>query len=235
MEWQDQGIIISVKKFSEKQLIITSLTLAHGLHAGIMRDLSKHRSTLQIGNIVNLVWNARLSDHLGYYDIELIEVICPLLYHDQKRLLALSSLCEIVNTCLKERIIETDLYLLMVESLQSLKNNDNWYKKYVIFELELLAKIGFGIDFSACAATGVKTDLCYISPKSARVVSKIAGLPYHDKLLVMPGFFLNYNIEASKNDIINGLKITGYFLYKHAFEPHNYKLPESRTRLISLT
>ena len=57
------------------------------------------------------------------------------------------------------------------------------------FELEMLAELGFGLDLSACAATGATIDLVYVSPRSGRAVSRIAGAPYADRLLPLP-FFL---------------------------------------------
>ncbi len=36
----------------------------------------------------------------------------------------------------------------------------------VRFELAILAELGFGLDLATCAATGVREDLIYVSPKS---------------------------------------------------------------------
>ena len=46
------------------------------------------------------------------------------------------------------------------------------------FELMLLDELGVGLDLDACAATGSRDDLAYVSPKSGRAVSRAAGLPY---------------------------------------------------------
>jgi hypothetical protein len=51
------------------------------------------------------------------------------------------------------------------------------------FEVLLLEELGFGLDLSKCAGTGVQTGLIYVSPKSGCAVSADAGAPYKDKLL----------------------------------------------------
>ena len=60
----------------------------------------------------------------------------------------------------------------------------------VRFELMILAELGFGLDLTACAATGTTEDLVHVSPKSGRAVSRAAGEPYRDRLLPLPGFLL---------------------------------------------
>ena len=52
------------------------------------------------------------------------------------------------------------------------------------WELALLAELGFGLDLSACVATGSVEDLAYVSPRSGRAVSREAAAPYADKLLL---------------------------------------------------
>src|SRR5205814_5187270 len=58
----------------------------------------------------------------------------------------------------------------------------------VHFEVQLLSELGFGLDLDSCAATGVKTDLAYVSPKTGRAVSRQAGEEFRTKLLPLPAF-----------------------------------------------
>ena len=46
------------------------------------------------------------------------------------------------------------------------------------FELLLLDELGFGLDLTACAATGRRDDLVYVSPKSGRGGEPGRGLAY---------------------------------------------------------
>src|SRR6202023_2453616 len=96
------------------------------------------------------------------------------------------------------------------------------------FELAFLAELGFGLDLSSCAATGVKNDLIYVSPRSGRAVSRAAGEAYRDKLMRLPGFLRDERTALSAADLAAALTLTGCFLERHAFAPRGLPLPEAR-------
>ena len=101
----------------------------------------------------------------------------------------------------------------------------------------MLGELVFGLDLSTCAATGQTNDLIFVSPRTGRAVSRAAGAPYEDKLLRLPGFLapeLGVGISASDSDIRDGLRLTGYFLARHVFDPLNRGLPGGRDRLLDL-
>ncbi len=97
----------------------------------------------------------------------------------------------------------------------------------------MLGELGFGLDLSSCAATGVVEDLAYVSPRSAQAVSREAGAPYRDKLLLLPAF-LHRDTLASATDVLDGLRLTGYFLDRHIFQPLQRRLPDARERFVNL-
>jgi DNA repair protein RecO (recombination protein O) len=82
----------------------------------------------------------------------------------------------------------------------------------------ILESLGYGIDFSCCIVTNSRVNLAFVSPKSAHAVSMEAGEKYSHKLLKLPNFLLE---EASKNiednQLIDGLKLSGFFLKKFLF------------------
>src|SRR6266704_1161055 len=65
------------------------------------------------------------------------------------------------------------------------------------FELRLLADLGFGLDLDRCAVSGEAVDLVYVSPKSGRAVSRVAGAPWQDKLLRLPPFLAEQEPSAA--------------------------------------
>src|SRR3546814_3121073 len=71
---------------------------------------------------------------------------------------------------------------------------------------------GFGLDLSHCAAGGDADDLAYVSPKSSTAVSRSAGAPYAQRLLPLPAFLTGRDDAPDWPDILDGLKLTGYFL-----------------------
>ena len=50
-----------------------------------------------------------------------------------------------------------------------------WAARYVRWELDLLAELGFGLDLGSCAISGATTDLAFVSPMSGRAVSAARG------------------------------------------------------------
>jgi DNA repair protein RecO (recombination protein O) len=109
-----------------------------------------------------------------------------------------------------------------------------WAARYVRFELDLLADLGFGLDLARCAATGATEGLAYVSPKTGRAVAAAAAEPYRDRLLPLPAFLLRpaENV-ASGSDILAGLTLTGFFLAQHVFSQRPAGLPAARDRLVA--
>ncbi len=107
-------------------------------------------------------------------------------------------------------------------------------ERYCRFELSLLAEAGYGLDLSACAATGGTQNLAYISPKTGRAVSREAGAPYHDRLLPFPLLFAQENYAVKPAEILDALRVTGYFLQAWQYAPQGKKLPAARERLVEL-
>ena len=192
MQWSDNAIILSVRKHGETSALVRLLSRTHGVYGGVVRGAQSkaHRGVLQPGNRVNASWSARLSEQLGSFKIELLEANMALLMQDAGRLSALSSACAIMEAALPERHPYPKLYQCLQGFLHSLKETETWYEAYVMLEMDLLAESGFGLDLTACAATGATENLRYVSPKSGRAVSAEAGEPYKHKLLPLPSFLL---------------------------------------------
>jgi DNA repair protein RecO (recombination protein O) len=103
----------------------------------------------------------------------------------------------------------------------------------VRFELQLLSEIGFGLDLERCVATGVSGDLVYVSPKSGRAVSRLAGEPWADKMLRLPPFLQDREIEPTGPDLADGFALTGYFLNRYVLEPRGLALGDERAHFIA--
>jgi DNA repair protein RecO (recombination protein O) len=102
------------------------------------------------------------------------------------------------------------------------------------FELQLLAELGFGLDLSACAATGELADLVFVSPKSGRAVSRAAGEAWRDRLLALPAFLgEEEGPSPSADDLAAAFALTGFFLERHLYAPHGAALPDARAAFIA--
>lgn len=236
MQWSDEGVILSVKPHGETAAVAEIFTRAHGRHLGLVHGgrSRKLRPVLQIGNHVDAVWKARLSEHLGHVAVELRKGYAAQAMEDALPLAGLTSLCTLARL-LPERDPHPSLYEVTLFVLGYLDDPDVWPALMVRWELALLDELGFGLDLSACAATGVNDNLIYVSPKTGRAVSAAAGEPYKERLLRLPPFLAKGRQgAATPEDVLAGLELTGHFLEARVLAPRGDKMPEARLRLRDL-
>jgi DNA repair protein RecO (recombination protein O) len=105
----------------------------------------------------------------------------------------------------------------------------------VRFEMALLVELGFGLDLTCCASTGGTQELVYVSPKSGRAVSRVAGDPWRDRLLVLPAFLCDEEPEAlvARDDIRAGFRLTGFFLQRDILLARGVPMPDARAAYIA--
>jgi DNA repair protein RecO (recombination protein O) len=235
MDWSDEGIFLYAKPLGEANAVAEFFTRAHGRHLGLVRGgrSRRIRPLLQPGNLIRVTWRARLSEHLGGFNVELIEAHAARVLDDATALAAIGALTGLARL-LPERDPHPELYASTLGVLRTLSDASLWPAKLVRWELQLLQELGFGLDLSECAATGAETELAYVSPRSGRAVSRDAGQPYCNKLLKLPAFLLDETAPADAADILTGLRLTGHFLTRDVLEPHGLTMPQARDRLIDL-
>ncbi|MCH9764846.1 MAG: DNA repair protein RecO [Alphaproteobacteria bacterium] len=236
MQWSDEAIVVGVRPHGETAAIVEIFTRQHGrclglVHGGRSRRL---RPTLQIGNAVDVVWKGRLAEHLGTTTVELRHGHAAEAMDDPTTLSALTSLCALLHL-VAEREPHPNLFEVTQFVLGFLDQPEVWPALVVRWELSLLDELGFGLDLSACAATGRNDQLIYVSPKTGRAVSASAGEPYKDRLLSLPGF-LNQGQRGAVvgDDLLTGFHLTGHFLQTRVLTPRDVAMPTARERLLTL-
>lgn len=229
--WEDQGIVLSVRQHGESGGVVSLLTENHGRHAGYLRGVhsSKMRGIIETGNLVEARWNARTSDSLGAFNIEPMKSYSASIMSHALRLGALQSACALCDQALPEREGHAGLFHGFVALLDTLES-DIWDAAYIMWEIALLRELGFSLDLTKCAGGGDDNALAYVSPKTGRAVSYEAGGPYKDKLLELPAFLKPNGGPAEIDDIVIGLKLTGYFMEHWVFTHHTKGVPEERLR-----
>ncbi|HEV8016418.1 MAG TPA: DNA repair protein RecO [Stellaceae bacterium] len=244
MQWADEGVVLATRRHGERALIVQLLTREHGRHAGLLRggQSPRSRAQWQIGNRLAVSWRARLSDHLGFFTGELLESHAARLLDERLRLAALASAAALATAALPEREPHPHAYRGLAHLIAALAADDRWAIAYVEWEMALLDELGFGLDLTSCAATGATEELIYVSPRSGQAVSAAAGAPYRGKLLPLPEFLRLAGAGGAgragarpgnrPQDLLDGLRLAGFFLEQRVFAPHQHKLPAARSRYV---
>ncbi|MEN8842174.1 MAG: DNA repair protein RecO [Octadecabacter sp.] len=234
IEWRDEGALLKVRKHGENSAIIEVFTPDRGLTAGIVRGGTSRKIAplLQPGAQLDVTWKARLEDHLGSFTVEPVRSRTALVMQDRLALAGLNAVTGILSFVLPDREKHAPLYCRTVALLDLLGQNDVWPLAYLQWEVALLEEMGFGMDLSACAVSGLNDDLFYVSPRTGRAVSRLAAGDWADRLLPLPHVLLGKG-DADIGEIVKALRTTGHFLNNHlAKSLGNRQIPEARQRLI---
>jgi DNA repair protein RecO (recombination protein O) len=235
MDWNDEGVILSVRPHGETGAVLELFTRGHGRHLGLVHGgrSRRLRPVLQTGNHLDVTWKARLADHLGHFGVELRKGYAAAVMEDASALAALTSMAALARL-LPERDPHPNLYEVTLFVLGFLDEPQVWPALVVRWELALLEELGFGLDLASCAATGTTADLVYVSPKSGRAVSGEAGEPYKDRLLALPAFLRGRATgPVTEEDVRAGFALTGHFLDARVLRPRDFPMPDTRARLLS--
>jgi DNA repair protein RecO (recombination protein O) len=234
MQWTDEGIVLGAKRHGEGNAILELMTREHGRHLGLVRGGagSRLKPILQPGNCVSATWRARLDEHLGNYSVEALNLRAAGFFSSPHAIYGVGHLAALMRL-----LPERDPHLGLYESLDAIldKLDDAAVAAPIVvrFELQLLSELGFGLDLDRCVATGVSGDLVYVSPKSGRAVSRLAGEPWADKMLRLPAFLRERNAKPIGDDIAAGFALTGYFLSRHVLETRGLALGDERAHFIA--
>ncbi|MEM0899724.1 MAG: DNA repair protein RecO [Pseudomonadota bacterium] len=229
MEWSGDGIIIGTRKHGETSLIIELMTRERGRHLGLVRGgrSKKQRPVLQVGNLIAVNWRARLDEHLGMFTVEPLELNAARLLESRCAIHGIQLLSGYLRL-LAERDPHVELYDAFQFIISHLSTPEIAGPLVARFELKLLEELGFGLNLDACAATGERADLIYVSPKSGNAVGAVAGEPWADKLLPLPAFLKANVADCSSEAFEDAMLMTGYFLERDVWLPRGMKPPIDR-------
>ncbi len=234
MEWRDQGILLSSRRHGETSAIIEVFTPNQGRHAGIVRGGTSRKIApiLQPGAQLDLTWRARLQDHIGSFVVEPVRSRAAIAMGGRLALAGLNAVTSLIRFSLPEREAHLTLYSRTESLLDLLGQDEIWPLAYLQWELSLLTELGYGLDLSECAVTGVTDELVYVSPKSGRAVSREGAGEWADRLLPLPNVLRGIG-AADDAEILLGFRTTGYFLeMRLAADLGSKPLPEARARYV---
>jgi DNA repair protein RecO (recombination protein O) len=230
--WEDEAIVLAVRAHGEGHALASVLTRAHGHWRGHVRGGTGKagRALWQPGNLLALTWQARLADQLGNFSAEPIDAAFARAMDDEGGLVLLAAACAVAEGALPEREPHPLAHAGLAALLARISEGDKLAADYVRWEVALLAELGYGLDLSSCAVTGVLDGLAFVSPRTGRAVSAEAAGPWKERLLPLPRFLLG-NAPVGEGDVAAGLRLTAHFLARDVFGLRHLALPPARLRL----
>ncbi len=234
MDWRDQGILLTSRRHGETAAIIEVFTQSHGRHAGVVRGGTSRKIApiLQPGAQLDVLWRARLEEHIGTFQVEPLRSRAAAAFSGRLALAGLNAVVSLLSFAMPERQPHPDLYKRTEQLMDLLGQDSIWPLAYLRWELALLEELGFGLDLGQCAVTGASEGLIYVSPKTGRAVSADGAGEWADKLLPLTPC-LKGEGQGSDDEVAVAFRTTGYFLH-HRLAPSlgHTPLPEARERFI---
>ena len=218
MNWIDEGFLISKNRYSENSLIAELYTKNYGKISGIIfgGTSKKIKNYLQIGNKLHVNYNSKNNNRAGYFKIEILKAYSPLYFDHKQKLSCISSATNLIKILTAESQANNKVYEL-IENLFFILKDNQWLKKYIFWELDLLKFLGYDLELENL----VEKDI--IENETVYYASSNTEKKY------VPNFLIEKNLEVDDvKTLLNGLKLVGDFLDKTILKPNNINYPNSR-------
>ena len=223
MNWIDEGYLISKNRYSENSLIAEIYTKNRGKISGIIfgGTSKKIKNYLQIGNKLHVNYNSKSETRIGYFKIEILKAYSPLYFDHKQKLSCITSATNLVKILTADSQANIKVYQI-IENLFLILKDQDWIKKYIFWELDLLKLLGYDLELENLVEKDtVENKTIYYASSS------------NEKKFV-PNFLIEKDLEV--NDIkilLNGLKLVGDYLDKTILKPNNLNYPNSRLLFIN--
>ena len=223
MNWIDVGFLISKNRYNENSLIVELFTKDRGKISGIIfgGTSKKIKNYLQIGNKLHINYNSKSDNRIGYFKVEILEAYTPLYFDHKQKLTCITSAINLIKILTADSQANIKVYKI-IEDLFLILKNDNWIKKYIFWELDLLKLLGYDLELENLVEKDlVENKVIYYAKSST------------EKKYV-PNFLIEKDLEViDKKILLNGLKLVGDYLDKAILKPNNLNYPNSRLLFIN--
>ena len=223
MNWIDTGFLISKNKYNENSLIVEIFTKDHGKTTGIIfgGTSKKIKNYLEIGNHLHVNFYSKSSSKMGYFKIEILDVLSPLYFDNAQKLSCIISSMNLIKILTAESQSNKKIYRLILNSFKIL-NSNNWIKDYIFWELEILKTIGYDLELKKMVFKETINDKTQYFVKSS-IEKKI-----------VPSFLINRDEKTEDlNTLLKGLKLVGDYLEKTILKPNNLNYPITRSQFVN--
>ena len=223
MNWIDQGFLVSKSRYSENSIIAELYTLDRGKVSGIIfgGTSKKIKNYLQVGNKLHVNYNSKNDNRMGYFKIEILNAYSPFYFDHKQKLSCITSAMNLIKILTAEAQTNKKVYSL-IEDLFNLLNEQNWLKKYIFWELELLKLLGYDLELENLVEKNLEDNKTVYFATS-----------YTEKKYV-PNFLIEKDLEVTDiNILLSGLKLVGDYLDKTILKPNNLNYPNSRLNFLN--
>ena len=218
MNWIDQGFLVSKSRYSENSIIAEIYTLDRGKVSGIIfgGTSKKIKNYLQVGNKLHINYNSKNDNRMGYFKIEILNAYSPFYFDHKQKLSCITSAMNLIKILTAEAQENKKVYSL-IEDLFNLLNDQNWLKKYIFWELELLKLLGYDLELENLVEKNLEGN------KTVYFATSFTEKKY------VPNFLIERDLEVTDVKILlSGLKLVGDYLDKTILKPNNLNYPNSR-------
>ena len=223
MIWDDLGFLLSKNRYNENSLVAEIFTKKYGKVSGIIfgGTSKKIKNYLQIGNLLHVNYNSKSENRVGYFKIEIVKAYSPIFFDNSNKLNCINSAMNLIKLLTAESQSNTKIFNL-IDKFYLIIQNNNWLKKYIFWELELLKNVGYDLKLETLVNKQIiDNKISYFAESSNE--KKIA-----------PNFLVEKdNNENDLNTLLSGLKLVGDFMDKTILKPNNMNYPPSRRHLIN--
>ena len=223
MNWIDEGFLISKNRYSENSLIAEIFTKNRGKMSGIIfgGTSKKIKNYLQIGNRLHVNYSSKSDNRIGYFKIEILNAYSPLYFDHKQKLSCITSATNLIKILTADSQSNIKVYQI-IENFFLILNDQDWLKKYIFWELDLLKVLGYDLELENL----VEKDT--FENKTVYYASSSTEKKY------VPNFLIDKDIEVSDlKTLLNGLKLVGDYLDKTILKPNNLNYPNSRLLFIN--
>ena len=223
MNWIDEGFLLSKKRYSVNSLIAEIFTKNRGKISGIIfgGTSKKIKNYLQIGNRLHVNYNSKNDNRIGYFKVEILNAYSPLHFDHKQKLSCITSATNLIKILTADSQSNIKVYQI-IENLFLILNDQDWLKKYIFWELDLLKVLGYDLELKKLV------EKVTIENKTVYYASSSTEKKY------VPNFLIDKDIEVSDlKTLLNGLKLVGDYLDKTILKPNNLNYPNSRLLFIN--
>ena len=223
MNWDDTGFLLSKNRYNENSLIAEIFTKSHGKVSGVIfgGTSRKIKNYLQIGNQLSINYNSKIESKIGYFKIEIFKAYSPIYFDEAKKLNCIISAMNLIKLFTAASQSNIKIYELIKEFYLILSENE-WLKKYIFWELELLSILGYKLDLDTMVNKKIVDNKTLYTVESST------------EKKVIPNFLIDKNLSVYDfNTLLNGLKLVGDFMNKTILKPNNLSFPISRNHFVN--